>query len=400
MATRLVTTKPIENRPARSGAANAVPSKDSTAPTNHSGSEVEKGRGVTAKKPKRAQPFPRKALILLSKSLAAMLSAQIPLSKALEFYEGRLKYEADKRTLRSVASAVSKGDDNYKAFAATGRFDSTFIGLVRAGTMASNLPAALRAVARQMKTGADFRSKIRKAIAGPLAILAFLWCLMIYSQTVLVPNVENLLNDIRQTPDGFTAVVFNFSHFVKAAWVPMTIFWIALALAFWRLLAFRQAVFKLLMSRWRLLKDIIMGFRQLTFIGTFEMMVSNNIPIADALETGARTLKDTPHEDELLEVKRKHLLGINLGEAIRKFTTFDPQLSHMIEVGEKASNLNEQLILLRDLYEEETANRIELFTGIVGLLSKILTVSVIAFIYIGTYLPIILAGPKMMQSSM
>jgi type II secretory pathway component PulF len=89
MATRLVTTKPIENRPARSGAANAVPSKDSTAPTNHSGSEVEKGRGVTAKKPKRAQPFPRKALILLSKSLAAMLSAQIPLSKALEFYEGR-----------------------------------------------------------------------------------------------------------------------------------------------------------------------------------------------------------------------------------------------------------------------------------------------------------------------
>jgi type II secretory pathway component PulF len=143
-----------------------------------------------------------------------------------------------------------------------------------------------------------------------------------------------------------------------------------------------------------------MGFRQLTFIGTFEMMVSNNIPIADALETGARTLKDTPHEAELLEVKRKHLLGINLGESIRKFTTFDQQLSHMIEVGEKASNLSEQLILLRDLYEEETATRIELFTAIVGLLSKILTVSVIGFIYIGTYLPIILAGPKMMQSSM
>jgi type II secretory pathway component PulF len=362
--------------------------------------EPEDKAAAADKKPKRAQPFPRKPLILLCKSLASMLTAQIPLPKALEFYEGRLRYEADKQTLRSVAAAVARGDDNHKAFAGTGRFDSTFIGLVRAGTMASNLPAALQALARQMKTGADFRAKIRKAVAGPLAILAFLWCVLIYSQTVLVPNVENLLKDIRQTPDGFTAVIFDFSHFIQAAWVPLTIFWIALALAFWRVLAFRQAMFKILMSRWKLLGDIIMGFRQLTFIGTFEMMVSNNIPIADALETGARTLKDTPHEAELLEVKRKHLLGINLGESIRKFTTFDAQLSHMIEVGEKASNLSEQLILLRDLYEEETATRIELFTAIVGLLSKILTVSVIGFIYIGTYLPIILAGPKMMQSSM
>jgi type II secretory pathway component PulF len=70
----------------------------------------------------------------------------------------------------------------------------------------------------------------------------------------------------------------------------------------------------------------------------------------------------------------------------------------MLEIGEKASNLPEQLRLLRDLYEEETEQRIEFFTGFVGVASKILTVSVIAGIYIGTYMPIILAGPKMMNS--
>jgi len=48
----------------------------------------------------------------------------------------------------------------------------------------------------------------------------------------------------------------------------------------------------------------------------------------------------------------------------------------MVEIGEKASNLSEQLRLLRDLYEEETAQRIEFFTGLVGLLSKVLTVSI------------------------
>ena len=103
-----------------------------------------------------------------------------------------------------------------------------------------------------------------------------------------------------------------------------------------------------------MLRQIILGFRQLTFIGTFEMLLSNNVPISDALETCAITVKNTPLEKELLTVKTQMALGLNLGEAIRKYTSVDPQLSHMLEIGEKASNLTEQLRLLRDLYEEET----------------------------------------------
>ena len=123
-------------------------------------------------------------------------------------------------------------------------------------------------------------------------------------------------------------------------------------------------IFTFLLKHWKLLRQIILGFRQLTFVGTFEMLLSNNVPISDALETCAHTVKNTPLEKELLNVKSQMALGLNLGEAIRKYTTVDPQLSHMLEIGEKASNLTEQLRLLRDLYEEETAQRIEFFTGL------------------------------------
>jgi type II secretory pathway component PulF len=305
-----------------------------------------------------------------------------------------------RKTLQSVAAGVDRGDDNHKAFAATGRFDSTFIGLVKAGTMASNLSAALRALARRMKTNSDFQGKLRKALLTPCGVVVFLWCLLIYSMTGLVPNVEKMLKDMRVEPDPFSGAVFAFSHFFGAVYVPTTIITIIFLVLCWRSLSFRLILFKLLLSRWKLLRGIVMGFRQLTFLGTFEMLIANNIPIADALDTSARTLKNTPHEKELLEAKAKVALGMNLGEAIRKFSTFDSQLSHMIEIGEKASNLAEQLSLLRDLYEEETAQRIELFTGLVGLVSKVATVALIAGIYLGTYLPIIMAGVKMMGSGM
>jgi type II secretory pathway component PulF len=405
MATYVVTLQPALEKSGKSRADKRTVSV--VAPDGRTAMQIAEGKGWSAvkavpeveKQKKRIQPFPRKPLIVMCNSLAAMLDAQIPLPRALEFYNARLGKEDLRLTLKSIATAVDRGDDNYKAFAATGRFDSTFVGLVRAGTMASNLSAALRALARRLKINAEFQAKLRKALLTPCGVLAFLWCLLIYSMTGLVPNVEKMLKDMRVEPDAFSGAVFAFSHFLQAAYIPITIGVIVFLLVCWRSRSFRTLMMKLLLSRWKLLREIIRGFRQLTFIGTFEMLIGNNIPIADALDTSARTLKNTPHEKELQEVKSKLALGMNLGEAVRKYTTFDSQLSHMVEIGEKASNLSEQLRLLRDLYEEETAQRIEFFTGLVGLVSKVFTVSIIAGIYLGTYLPVIMAGVKMMSSS-
>jgi type II secretory pathway component PulF len=405
VATYVVTLKPGLEKSGKSRAEKRTVSV--VAPDGRTAMQIAEGKGWSAvqavpeaeQQKKRIRPFPQKALIVMCRSLAAMLDAQIPLPRALEFYNARLNKEDQRLTLKSIAMAVDRGDDNHKAFAATGRFDPTFVGLVRAGTMASNLSAALRALARRLKTSAEFQGKLRKALLTPCGVLAFLWCLLIYSMTGLVPNVEKMLKDMRVEPDAFSGAVFAFSHFFQATYIPITIGVIVFLLFCWRSLSFRTLMMKLLLSRWKLLREIIRGFRQLTFIGTFEMMIANNIPIADALDTSARTLKNTPHEKELQVVKSKLALGMNLGEAVRKYTTFDPQLSHMVEIGEKASNLDEQLRLLRDLYEEETAQRIEFFTGLVGLISKVLTVSIIAGVYLGTYLPIIMAGVKMMSSS-
>jgi type IV pilus assembly protein PilC len=405
VATYVVTLTPaLEKSAKRSGEKRTI---SVVAPDGQTAMQIAEGKGWSAvravpeveKRKSRIKPFPRKPLIVMCNSVAAMLDAQIPLPRALEFYNARVNKDDQRLTLKSIATAVDRGDENYKAFASTGRFDSTFVGLVRAGTMASNLSAALRALARRLKTNAEFQAKLRKALLTPCGVIAFLWCLLIYSMTGLVPNVEKMLKDMRAQPDPFSAAVFGFSHFFQAVYVPTTIGVIVFLVVCWRSSSFRDLMLKLLLSRWKLLREIIRGFRQLTFIGTFEMLVANNIPIADGLDTCARTLRNTPHEKELQIVKSKLELGMNLGEALRKYTTFDPQLTHMVEIGEKASNLSEQLRLLRDLYEEETNQRIEFFTGLVGLLSKVVTVAIIGGIYLGTYLPIIMAGIKMMSSS-
>src|SRR3982074_2345987 len=190
-------------------------------------------KAAAEKQKKKVTPFPRKQLIILCNSVAAMLDAQIPLPRALEFYNARVNKEDLRKTLQSVAAGVDRGDDNHKAFAATGRFDPTFVGLVKAGTMASNLSAALRALARRMKTNADFQGKLQKALLTPCGVVAFLWCLLIYSMTGLVPNVEKMLKDMRVEPDAFSGAGFGFRHFFRAVYIPTTIATIVFLLLCW-----------------------------------------------------------------------------------------------------------------------------------------------------------------------
>src|SRR5260370_27381326 len=198
MATYVVTLQPgIEKSGKRRAAKRTV---SVVAPDGRTAMQIAEEKGwsaVTAvpeveKQKKRIKPFPRKPLIVMCNSLAAMLDAQIPLPRALEFYNARLSKEDLRLTLKSIATAVDRGDDNYKAFAATGRFDSTFVGLVRAGPMASQLSAALRALSRPFKINCEFHAKLRKAFLTPCGVIAFLWCLLIYSMTGLVPNVEKM----------------------------------------------------------------------------------------------------------------------------------------------------------------------------------------------------------------
>ena len=70
----------------------------------------------------------------------------------------------------------------------------------------------------------------------------------------------------------------------------------------------------------------------------------------------------------------------------------------MMSIGERSASIDNQLKMLADLYEEEAENYMNDFTQVLNFLVLLMAVSLIAAVFIGTFLPIFLMGPKMMQS--
>jgi type II secretory pathway component PulF len=76
----------------------------------------------------------------------------------------------------------------------------------------------------------------------------------------------------------------------------------------------------------------------------------------------------------------------------------DEQVVHMMAIGERSASIDNQLKMLSEMYEEEAENYMHDFTQVLNFMVLMMAVSLIGAVFIGTFLPIFLMGPKMMQS--
>ena len=343
--------------------------------------------------------FPQKAQIKLFRGLASMLKANITTADALLYYSQGLPEPELQSALLNIRERVESGQPVHLAFAKERKFDGTILAIIEAGADSGQLGQAFSALARRIKTESTFRGKLRTALLVPGLVILFQIGLFIWSQTSVVSKVEATIKEIHQEPDPISKVIFSFSHVVQWTW-PFFIGGLgALGLGLVRSQELRQGMLRLLMKRWLLLRRLVMGLRQSSWVGTLQMLYANGINLARASVLAAKVMEGTAlHEGLMRASKTYEGTGIPFAEAIRRNTDLDPQVIHMIGIGEKSASLPQQLELLRDIYEEDTAAYMADFTEVINFITLAIAVVLIGLVFSGAMLPIFLMGPKMMNA--
>lgn len=358
------------------------------------------GKSSLFSKSEKTTKFPAKELIKFSKGMASMLKANINTADAIKYYMAGHPSPFVRATLATAREQIEEGVPTATAFKKTGKFDDKFISLVRAGSDSGQLDRAFESIAKTLKKEAEFKAKMRKATMMPCIIIFALILIFIASQLKIIPEIEKILKEMKQTPDGLTGILFKVSHFTRKVWILIVGGIVGATFAFLNVPKVRNAVTFFLMARWALLKRLILGMRQLLFLGSLEMLHSNGINLSKAVEISAESLKGTPMYDELITAGQRYIeTGLPFSEAIRKFTSCDPQVAHLISIGERSSSLSEQLRLLTAMYEEDVEGTIQQFATTVNMFVMMAAAFLIIMVFIGAFLPIFLMGPKMMNGN-
>ncbi|MEC5127950.1 type II secretion system F family protein [Verrucomicrobiales bacterium BCK34] len=344
------------------------------------------------------QRYPFKELIKLCRGMAAMLRANINTSDAIKYYMTGHPNPFVRETLGIVRAHLETGLPVYTAFAKTKKFDNKFVSLIRAGADTGQLDGAFHSIAHRLKKEAEFKAKMRKATLLPCFIMLALVGLFIVAQLKIVPQVEGMIKEVGQEPDALSAFFFKLSHITQNLWPFVVAAIIGAGCAFIFSEKTRNHVIVFMMSKWRMLRKLIMGMRQLLFLGSMEMLHSNGIPLAKSVEISAESLKGTPMYDELITAGKRYVeTGLPFSEAVRKFTSCDAQVSHLMAIGEHSSSLGQQLELLTEMYEEEVEQVVADFSQVVNLIALFFTAILLTVVFISAFLPIFLMGPKMMN---
>jgi type II secretory pathway component PulF len=341
----------------------------------------------------------KKELIKMFRGLSSMLKANISTADALFYYAQGLPDPALQTALYNIRDRLEAGLPVHVAFAKEGKFDATILTIIEAGADSGQLHEAFSALARRIKIEMTFSSKLRSALVVPCIVILFQIGLFIWSQTGVVKQVEDTLKSIRQEPDALSKGIFAFSHVVQFWWPFFIAGLIAFAVALVRSANFRQNLLEFLMRKWTILRKLVMGLRQMAYIGTLQMLYANGINLARASSLSAKVVEGTSlHPDLVKAAKVYETSGIQFSEALRRNVQLDPQVTHMIGIGEKSASLPQQLELLRDIYEDDTAQYMADFTEIINFITLAMAVILIALVFTGSMLPIFLMGPRMMNS--
>ena len=347
----------------------------------------------------KIKEFNKKQLIGIFRGLGSMLRAQINTADALKYYSHGLPDKTIVDTMLKIREDINAGINVHEAFRRSGRFNDTTVGLIQAGSDAGQLHEAFRSLAARLTSELKFNKQIKKATITPCVIISILVGAFIISQVKIVPQVEEMLAGVKAKPDGLTAISFKISHFTQAVWPVFVFGLLALVITIWRSLKVRTFIMGIAMSKWRLFRLLIMSLRQMTFLSTIRLLHGNGINLSKSIRVAANSVKNTPFYEELRTAADKYEhSGVPLSTAFSKYTSADAQVAHMLAIGEKSASIDNQLDMLTEMYEEDADNHMATFAATVSFLVMLIAVILIAAVFIGTFLPIFLMGPKMMQS--
>lgn len=359
----------------------------------------QKGLLAALNKPKKIKEFSKKEQVDMFRGLGSMLRAQINTADALKYYGQGLPNKVMVDALMHIREDINSGINVHEAFRRTGRFSETIIGLIQAGSDAGQLHHAFQSLAARLKSELSFQKQIKKATITPCVIICVLLGAFIVSQVKIVPQVEEMLAGVNAKPDGMTAISFKVSHFTQAVWPIFVVSFIAVVVVIFKSPHVRNIILGFVMSKWRLMRLLVMSLRQVTFLSTIQLLHSNGINLAKSIRVSANSVRNTPFYNELRTAADKYEhSGVPLSTAFAKYTSVDAQVTHMLSIGEKSASLDAQLSMLSEMYEEDLQNHMNTFAAAISFVVLIIAVGLIGAVFVGTFLPIFLMGPKMMQA--
>jgi len=333
-------------------------------------------------------------LVMFTRQLSAMVSAGVPILRALTSQHDHTESTVLKVVIAGVMKDIENGSTLADALAKSpNSFSDVYVNMVRAGEAAGILDDILKRLALQQENNAAIRKKVKSAMAYPVVLMSITVLAFFGLMIFIIPQIGGIVKGLggpdAQLP-ALTLFMLGLSSFIIHYWwliIPGIIGGIILTMRY-----IKTPTGKMLFHRLVLkipgLKVIVMKLAIARFARTFSALMGAGVAVIEALNVTARAVGNGVYEKALIEAADEVKKGKNLSAIIEKNTLFPAIVSQMLAVGEETGQTETILVKVADFYEEEVDVAIDGVSALIEPVMIVIMGAMVGLIAASVMLPI------------
>lgn len=303
--------------------------------------------------------------IIFLRQLSTLIGAGLPLSQSLRTVIEQTENKKLQEVVQEILADVEGGKSLSKSFAKyPDVFDTIVIALVTAGEASGTLDEALKRVAAQKEKDSAMMGKIKGAMVYPCIVLLVIVGVMLFMLLTVVPQVENLYDDMNQSLPMLTAVMIGTANFLKTFWW-LTLIVIGLAVYFLRQYLRTESGIRnadLLKLNVPLFSGMLRKLYMARFTRTGQTLLSTGVAMLDMLRISADSINNVVVAEEITRAAEKVKGGKALSVALQKEEYILTMVPQMIKIGEQSGKIDEMMGKTAQVYEDELDDQIKALT--------------------------------------
>lgn len=333
---------------------------------------------------------------LFTRQMATMIQAGIPLIQSFDIVVKGLS----NARMRELVNTIKKDVETGTTLASSLRkhpqyFNELFCNLIDVGEKSGSLDIMLDKVATYKEKIESIKSKIKKALAYPMAVMLIAFLVTTGLLMFVVPEFESLFASFGADLPALTRSVITMSKAFQHDWY-LIVGTLGVAIYAFHYFRNHSNHFAQTIDRYLLRLPIVGSILEKAVIARFTRTLaitfSAGLPLVEALNSVAGATGNILYAQVTDNIRDDISNGQQMQLAMERTLLFPSMVVQMVAIGEESGTLEKMLAKVADYYEEAVDNDVDALSRLLEPIIMSILGVLVGGLVVAMYLPIFKLG--------
>jgi type IV pilus assembly protein PilC len=347
----------------------------------------------------------QKDLTVLTRQLATLVDAGLPLLRGLHVLERQTPNLTLKEALKEMCESVESGSTFSESLQNHPKiFNHLYINMVKAGEAGGVLEIVLNRLAEFAEKAEKIKNKVKGAMIYPVIVLLAACGITGFLLVMVIPKFKDIFKDLlgdKPLPP-ITEFVMGASGFVmhNGPFIIAGLIGFSFLFTIFKSTAGGAYVVDVCKLRMPALGSLVRRTAIARMTRTLGTLLSSGVPVLQALDIVRDTSGNAVIARAIQSVHDAVKEGESMTDPLAQSKVFPPMVISMVEVGEETGALADMLTRIADTYDDEVDNAVAGLTSIIEPIMIIFLAVIVGTIVIAMFMPMIQIITQMGQQTM